>query len=698
MLNYLVTLILLIYLWPSCVYPTSSSSIVTKYTQLNHDEPTNPMKETTMTSQQENRFQPAVSKDEEKGKDYSLWDHLRDFNIEQQQQQQHRQEQDEEMITSAYAGKDEMEGSNKSGNYNDVKLKELEEEEAVSAVTDSRSITNSSSNISSTFERPSASSSSTTSLQLPPHPVRSLDVITNIRGHIGTSPRHRSTLQPEDVTTVRSTLNVLPPAEINNEINQTQQQPSAETTAAVANNTVQITSKSDDDEFNEINNDLKDEPISHKKKLKTSKDDYTTLVVQNTNDDKVFDSEEQEKEEEEEEQEEENDDKKMSSIYNALIFPTLEDNIETERNKDENNPFKMWDQSSDEQEKLIEEMVVHNESALLDAARMSVTGDQLQPSGRWFILLLAGNSTIVRLRQKDFAKYLKLNLAARLSLEYDEVRVNRVILAPPRLMVNVSVVPSTENGIEDLDEELDMDDKVFGEEEAPLHKLAETNATLLELSGEEYHVVRFLSLRSQQPVMLDDVPSATSMIVNDKHTDIEKVIYTAVGGACAIVILATGLLALFRYLRTVSINWPWRRTKPLFNSLPRHQRMGEESLPSIGGPLTVIYSGNFVDRSGPPSGSWLEDHPLPSDNPPMDGSIYGFGTLSNSALPEVNDNRNPCGITESPRFKLDSKLHILSCRPNHLLLPHQSPRLNSKKNTLDVRIERTGLDNPNYQT
>lgn len=656
-----------------------------------------------MTSQQEIRFQPIVSKIEEKD---TLWDHLRDINREQQQQQQQqqRQEQDEEMITSAYMGKDELEGSNRSENYSSVKL-EVEEKEAVRVVTDSRSITNSSSNISSnsnsssTFKHPSTSSpSSSKSPQLPSHPVRSLDVITNIRGHIGTSPRHRSTSQPEDITTVRSTLNILPPAVTNNEINQTQQQPSAETTAAVANNAIQIESKSTENEINEIKDDLNEKEYSSKKKIKFQKDDYTTLVIQDLNEEKVFDSEEQEKEEEEEEKEEEENDKKISSIYNALIFPTLEDNTDTEENKEENNPFKMWDQSSDEQEKLIEEMIVHNESALLDAARMSVVGDQLHPSGRWFILLLAGNSTIVRLRQKDFAKYLKLNLAARLSLEYDEVRVNRVILAPPRLMVNVSVVPSTENGVEDLDEELDMDDKVFGEEEAPLHKLAETNATLLELSGEEYHVVRFLSLRSQQPVMLDDVPSATSMIVNDKHTDIETVIYTAVGGACAIVILATGLIALFRYLRTVSINWPWHRAKPLFNSLPRHQRMGEETLPSIGGPLTVIYSGNFVDRSGPPSGSWLEDQPLPSDNPPIDSSIYGFGTLTNNSLPEITDNHTSCGITESPRFKLDSKLHILSCRPNHLLLPHQSPRLTNKKNTLDVRIERTGLDNPNYQT
>lgn len=53
-------------------------------------------------------------------------------------------------------------------------------------------------------------------------------------------------------------------------------------------------------------------------------------------------------------------------------------------------------------------------------------------------------------------------------------------MAPPRLMVNVSVIPS---GGGNLDEEFDLNERLFGEEEAPLNKLAETNATLLELSG-----------------------------------------------------------------------------------------------------------------------------------------------------------------------------------------------------------------------
>lgn len=351
--------------------------------------------------------------------------------------------------------------------------------------------------------------------------------------------------------------------------------------------------------------------------------------------------------------------------------------------------FKEWDTVSEEQEKVFEQMVLQGQK--------NKDSNDIPQTGRWFLLLLAGNSTIVKLRQKDFAKYLKLNLAARLSLEYDDLRVNKVILIPPRLMVNVSVMPSVEGGVEDIDEEFELDDD---EEEAPLHKLAETNATLLELSGEEYHVVRFLSLRSQIPVSLDDEPSATSMIVNDRHGDIEIVIFVAVGGACAVVIIATAVIALLRYLRTANISWPFKTPKPLWG-LPRHQRM-DETVPSIGGPLTVIYSGSFVDRhNGSSSGSWIDDYQPNSiydEEPILEVQttipVYGFGALSNTALPEIREAESNAP-QDSPRFSLDSKLHILGCRPNQLLLPH---RPLSHKNTLDVRIHGKGVDNPNYQT
>lgn len=465
-------------------------------------------------------------------------------------------------------------------------------------------------------------------------------------------------------------------------------------------------------------NSLIDNSSETYKKLKSSlsKHDYKTFIVQN------FQEESDKYGSEQEEREMQRNDtiifgKKKISESETLDFHEVrkvtEDNKNSNLSKfkyshefnDNKDLFKEWDTASEEQEKMLEEMVSDGKKE----EKISKVTEQLPPTGsRWFVLLLAGNSTIVKLRQRDFAKYLKLNLAARLSLEYDDVRVNKVILAPPRLMVNVSVVPSGEGGMDDIDEELDIEDKIFGEEEAPLHKLAETNATLLELSGEEYHVVRFLSLRSQQPATLEDTPSATSVIVNDRHSDIELVIYVTVGGACALVILATALIALFRYLRTAQINWPWKRPKPSFLapwSLQRHQRMADDSLPSIGGPLTVIYSGNFNDRSCQNSGSWIEDfqiHPSVNEDHTNSGPrslpVYGFGALSNNALPEICET-NSAMCQESPRFNLDSKLHILGCRPNHMLLPHQPSRLSSDhKSMLDVRIPSLGVDNPNYQT
>ncbi|XP_024086435.1 uncharacterized protein LOC106667697 [Cimex lectularius] len=401
-------------------------------------------------------------------------------------------------------------------------------------------------------------------------------------------------------------------------------------------------------------------------------------------------------ESDQEEEEMRKDDVKPKSVYDVLAMPTLS---EIDESYDADTPFKKWDRDSEEQEKLLENIVFQANNDTFDQMEIGKTessSDEQTGGGRWFLLLLAGNSTIVRLRQKDFAKYLKLNLAARLSLEYDEVKLNKVVLAPPRLMVNVSVVPS---GMGNLDEEFDLNERLFGEEEAPLHKLAETNATLLELSGEEYHVVRFLSLRSQQPLALDEVASETSVVVSDHHGDIERAVYIWIGTIC-IFLLIPLIVALCRlYLLPMKIKWPWKRDKPLFTApwaLPRHQRMEEPPAP-IGGPLKVIYSGAFVDRNGPPSGSWIEDNYQSSsilhDEPNLENPVYGFGALDKSTVREICDP----SVLESPRFNIDSKLRILGCRPNHLLIPHTPIKRADQKSNLDVRIPK-GLDNPNYQT
>lgn len=190
------------------------------------------------------------------------------------------------------------------------------------------------------------------------------------------------------------------------------------------------------------------------------------------------------------------------------------------------NLFERWDEASEEQERVLED-AMRSESTGTDVSGGDSDGvgspssssssvlaaDQNTPS-RWFVLLLSGNSTVAQMRRTDFAKYLKLNLAARLSLEYDEVKINRVLVVPPRLMVNVSVVPvperapvaaaaaasaataavspsssssSSSSPRSSSTSVADASDRV-AEDDDPLHNLVETNATLMELSGEEYRV------------------------------------------------------------------------------------------------------------------------------------------------------------------------------------------------------------------
>ncbi|PSN46564.1 hypothetical protein C0J52_19700 [Blattella germanica] len=440
------------------------------------------------------------------------------------------------------------------------------------------------------------------------------------------------------------------------------------------------------------------------------------------------------------------------------------------------NPYAHWDSDSEEQEHEMElqrlqelseeEMEQVDDMDDLDKISKSYIDDTFSekvetpllssPStpttGRSYLLLLAGNSTIVRLRQKDFAKYLKLNLAARLSLEYDDVRVNRVVLAPPQLLVNVSVVTPSEaaaaiDSEDALEEEAALDDVVL-KEEGPLHMLAETNATLLELSGEEYHVVRLLSLRSHssdKKLDEEDEDSPAMAIMSDKHNDIELVIYTTVGGACALVILVTLFLTFGRYLRQADIQWPWRRPKSLYTSwtIPtthlRHRRMGDEYPAPTTAPPTVIYSGSFAARAAAAvsANSWVDEYQtqsgaiIPDDvAPPGNGPLLGVkispanplytdlemgGTTGNAIM---GHNATLYAETSSVQRQSPSKLHIYSCRPGSIVIQPAVPKShhqirrniaeniqlpnNKSKDThpLDVRIkeDRLGHDNPNYQT
>ncbi|PNF37141.1 hypothetical protein B7P43_G00457 [Cryptotermes secundus] len=421
------------------------------------------------------------------------------------------------------------------------------------------------------------------------------------------------------------------------------------------------------------------------------------------------------------------------------------------------DPYAHWDSDSEEQEHEMElqrlqglpkvEPELDKEyNAVIRTSGKHVDDSSLPSSspspsspttGRSYLLLLAGNSTIVRLRQKDFAKYLKLNLAARLSLEYDDVRVNRVVLAPPQLLVNVSVVtPSEAAAVIDSEEvvgEETVIDSDFVKEEEPLHMLAETNATLLELSGEEYHVVRLLSLHSHpsEKKLHEDEEglSATSTIISDRHSNIELVIYTGIGSACALVFLVTLLITFGRYLRTADLQWPWHRPESLYSSwtLPsnhlRHRRMDE--YPSVtAAPPTVIYSGSFAARA---ANSWVDEYQAQSSVVLADDTggtgMLGVGAMKFPAGNPLYTNLEMGGTSRNvimghnaetlsiQRHQSPSKLHMFSCRPSSIVIPATMPtphhqvrrnlQVSKETHPLDVRIRedyRLGHDNPNFQT
>lgn len=435
--------------------------------------------------------------------------------------------------------------------------------------------------------------------------------------------------------------------------------------------------------------------------------------------------------------------------------------------------FERWDEASEEQERVLED-AMRSEGPVGDAegggnggssSSSVLAADQNTPS-RWFVLLLSGNSTVAQMRRTDFAKYLKLNLAARLSLEYDEVKINRVLVVPPRLMVNVSVVPVSERTLSAAaaaavaavasssfsswspsasDKTAAVVSDRVVEDDDPLHNLVETNATLMELSGEEYRVERFMSLKSQKPQSMEE----TTAVVSDRHADIDFFIYATVGPLCFIVVLGFLLLTLYKYVRKHPVQWPWTRKfrQPSFwpggEHQPRHRRMTDEcggsgcdfgASSSVddatsgggGGSVNVIYSGEFEQSQQQQlSGSWLDDASfVPDDSldrirtptlrrtvPPKnktftdmlqqcsagDGDDTGVGAgaagigggvdgVAGQHLHRHRSSRDgQCAAAvhhaQSPRLSRDNKLRILGCKQSCLLLPAVQPVAAEKTTT-----------------
>ncbi|XP_049764536.1 uncharacterized protein LOC126092849 [Schistocerca cancellata] len=312
---------------------------------------------------------------------------------------------------------------------------------------------------------------------------------------------------------------------------------------------------------------------------------------------------------------------------------------------------------------------------------------------RSYLLQLAGNSTIVMLRRSDFAKYLKLNLAARLSLEYDNVKVNRVLLEPPRLLVNVSVVTPDEGGGGGAGA-AGGGPQPEDQQEEPLHALAEANATLLELSGEEYHVVRMLPLRSRKSSRdggtggQEEEGDAEDLEAAERYTDGELAAYCVLGGACAVAAVGALLLASARYLRGLAacllgggaggggggagggggggeallqsfLSAPWRL---------RHHRMADAGGAAPGAP-SVIYSGSFAGSGADATASW-----------------------TSGLQPQQQQQQQQ----QSPSAPAASRLRLFSCRSTSLLLPPRRIGLPTK-DLLQPLSAPAGHENPGYR-
>ncbi|XP_046388179.1 uncharacterized protein LOC124157487 [Ischnura elegans] len=327
------------------------------------------------------------------------------------------------------------------------------------------------------------------------------------------------------------------------------------------------------------------------------------------------------------------------------------------------SPFAMWDEASAEQEVEMEaghqprpaHLAAASTSLLLSAPHPSdeptddaedaedreddgednVDADEdSQPS---FLLVLVGNSTVARLRRRDFAKYVRVNLAARLSVEYDQVTIESVVLAPPSILVNVTV--ATE-----------------GASTAPLRallRMAQTNATLLELSGEEFRVSRVITSTSLlTPKEITDGSTAAL-----KHEQLERSVFSASGAALAVLVLVTvalGAAARFRRGRCAGSKAP--PVEPPLPPPPPPPPLRPRRRPLA--PPKVIYTGAFALTLGAagrgtvrmPAGGCAVHHPAMMARRVGGGPVVGDSWRRKTADGRWEDPkglpgpvRRPCG-------------------------------------------------------
>lgn len=127
-------------------------------------------------------------------------------------------------------------------------------------------------------------------------------------------------------------------------------------------------------------------------------------------------------------------------------------------------------------------------SSTLSASSLTIKSPIIWP---WMLFILNGNVTVANRRQRDLGTYLRLNLAARLDADYNDVAINKILFTPLAILANISVEPS--HLIQG------------GTGAAGLDALGQGNVTLLELSGHEFQVdriIRFDEAADQRSVPL----------------------------------------------------------------------------------------------------------------------------------------------------------------------------------------------------
>jgi len=180
----------------------------------------------------------------------------------------------------------------------------------------------------------------------------------------------------------------------------------------------------------------------------------------------------------------------------------------------------------------------------------------------WMLFVLSGNTKVANRRQRDLGTYLRLNLAARLDADYNDVAINRILLTQDSILANISVEPSHLVGIGAVG----------------LETLAQGNVTLLELSGHEFtvdRIIRVTELVDQREINMEMASERANSEVN---------VYGAVG--------AVFLFLMVALLLGLSFNSPCKSNEKYLPTSDREQMENSlnSELKSILAQPPVIYT------------------------------------------------------------------------------------------------------------